>query len=256
MRLLSSPRRRRRLKWLAVVAVGAGVALTIGILYPNTNHVESVFTPGKPQVTHEEPPATPLSKRDVAATEKTLDAFVTSAVLRQHLERSYGLVTNQIRAGLALEDWRKGEISVVPFPKEDFAFAKSKLRYSRGNFARYDVVIWARPRAKTGSTMFSMELRAVGHGQKRRWLVAYWEPIGGGLSAPSNPGTNPLNIRQTREPSATAQPLGTAWVLAPLAVLSMIVLVPGGLAIRGWLRNRRADRDYVKRMPPPLKRPS
>lgn len=249
-RLLSSPRRRRRFFRASGVVAAAGCAVTIGFLYPNTGREESVFRPGKPQVTHAEPAATPLPKSDLAATEQALDHFVLTAVLRRHLDDSYDLVTGQLRAGMTREEWDTGDIPVVPFLAKDFAFAKSKLRYSHANFARYDVLIWAKPHATTSSTSFSMELRAVGAGKSRHWLVDYFQPLGGGLSMPANPPRNPLSVRS--QPSATNAPLSAAWVFVPVSLFSLIVLVPTGLALRGWLRNRRADREYETRALPPL----
>jgi hypothetical protein len=235
--------------------VAAGCALAIGLLYPNTGREEAKFSPGKPQVTHVEPRQTPLPKSDVVASQHIVDRFVLSAVLRRHLERSYGLVTAQLRDGMKLAEWKKGSIPVAWFPAKDFAFAKSKLRYSYANFARYDVLIWARPHAETGSTSFSLEMRAVGKGQGRHWLVDYFQPLGGGLSLPANTGRNPLAVRS--QTSVTGGPeLGIGWVLVPLSVLSLIVLIPGGLAVRGWRRNRRVDRDYVKTLPPLRQPPS
>lgn len=252
-RLLSSPRRRRRAAWGAAVLVAVGCAALIGFLYPNTGSKEAKFQPGKPQVVHEEPPSTPLSKGDLASSQQVVDVFVTTAVLRQHLDRAYDLVTAQMRSGMGRAEWRKGDIPVVPFPARDFVLAKSKLDYSRGNIARYKVVIWARPNGQTSSGLFSIELHALRRAGHRRWLVDYWQPIGGGIGTPAAPRSNPLAVRN--EPSATAQPLSTAWVLVPLAVLSLIVLLPLGLGVRGWVRNRRIDREYSKTLPP-LKPPS
>jgi hypothetical protein len=235
---------------LAIVAVAAGIALALGLLYPNTVHNTSTFTRGRPKVLHEEPASRPLPKRDRRSSEKTLDAFVTSAVVRKHLDRSYDLVTENLRGGMSRAEWRKGALPVPWFPAKDFALAKSRLKYSHGNVARYDVVILARAHSQTASGLYSIELHALTRGGERRWLVDYFEPIGGGLSTPVTPRANPLSVRAGSEPSAAAQPLGTAWVLAPLAVLSLIVLVPAGLLVRGWLRNRRADREYAKTLPP------
>src|SRR3954464_3432418 len=106
-RLLSSPRRRRRFFRASGVIVAAGCAIAIGFLYPNTGRKEAGFSPGKPQVTHEDPPATPLSKNDLAATEEILDHFVRTAVLRQHLDESYDLVTDQLHGGISRAEWRK-----------------------------------------------------------------------------------------------------------------------------------------------------
>jgi hypothetical protein len=249
-RLLSSPRRRRRLFRISGVVVAVGCAIAIGFLYPNTGRKEAGFSPGKPQVTHEEAPATPLPKGDIADSEQALDHFVRTAVLRRHVDDSYDLVTRNLRAGMTRKEWHTGDIPVAPFAAKDFAFAKSKLEYSRRNVARYNVLIWAKPKAATSSTSFSIELHAVGAGKSRRWLVDYFEPVGGGLSTPAKPSRNPLSVRS--QPSATDPPLGIAWVLLPVSIFSLIILIPTGLAIRGWLRNRRADREYATRSLPPL----
>jgi hypothetical protein len=253
-RLLSSPRRRRRAAWGAAVLLAAGCAALIGLVYPNTGHKEAKFMPGKPKVVHEEPRSTPLSKPDRASSQTVVDAFITDGVLRQDLGRSYDLVTPQMREGMTRVQWKTDDIPIVPFPARDFVIAKSKLSYSHGNIARYDVAMLARPQGTTPSGLFSIELHALGRGDNRRWLVDYWQPTGGGISTPAVPRASPLPLQN--EPSATAQPLATSWVLAPLAVLSLIVLLPLGLGVRGWVRNRRIDRAYGSKTLPPLKPPT
>ena len=253
-RLLSSPRKRRRAAWLAAVLVAGTCAALIGLLYPNTGQKEAKFRPGKPKVVHEEPRATPLPKADRASSQKVVDAFVTNGVLRKNLSRSYDLVTAEMRQGMSRHQWETQDIPIVPFPLRDFVLAKSKLSYSHGNVARYDVAMLARPQGQTRSGIFSIELHAVRRGGQRRWLVDYWEPIGGGISTPAVPRANPLSL--TNEPSSTAHPLATTWVLVPLSVLSLIVLLPIGIGVRGWIRNRRIDRAYGKKTLPPLKPPT
>jgi hypothetical protein len=226
----------------------------IGFLYPNTGQKEAKFQPGKPKVVHEEPSSTPLSKADLGSSQKVVATFVKTAVLRQGLDLAYDIVTAQMRDGMSRTEWRTEDIPVVPFPAKDFVLAKSKLSYSHGNIARYDVAVLARPRGQTPSAMFSIELHALGRGGHRHWLVDYWQPLGGGISTPAVPRANPLSLRN--QTSATAQPLSTSWVLAPLAVLSLIVLLPVGLGVRGWVRNRRINRAYEAKTLPPLKPPS
>jgi hypothetical protein len=240
--------------WGAGVVAAAGCAALIGLLYPNTGEKEAKFQPGRPTVVHEEPRATPLSKADLASSQKVIDAFVTSAVLRHHLARSYEIVTAHMREGMTLRQWETEDIPVVPFPARDFALAKSKLIYSHGNIARYDVAILARPQGQTSSALFTIELHALRRGVARRWLVDYWEPLGGGITTPSVPRANPLALRN--QASATAHPLGTSWVLVPLSLLSLIVLLPLGLGVRGWVRSRRIDRAYGEKTLPPLKPPT
>jgi hypothetical protein len=248
-RVLLSPRRRRRLAWVSAIGAAAGCALAIGLLYPNTGERAAPLGPGTPKIVHQEAPSRPLPRSDRRASEKILDAFVVTAVLRQNLDRSYDLVTVHFRAGLHRRDWRTGDIPVVPFPRKDFGLARSKLSYSHGNVARYEVAVMSRPNGTTGSMLFSAELHAVGAGTQRRWLIDYWEPIGGGIGTPSEP-SNPLSVSRVDRGPAVRAPLGATWVLVPLSILSLIVLIPAALAIRGWRRNRRADRDYAKTLPP------
>jgi hypothetical protein len=250
-RLLSSPRRRRRLAWGVALLVAAGIASLIGISYPNTGEKE-VFTPGKPKVTHEEPPATPLPKRDLAETQRILSKFVVSAVYRRHVERSYDLVTPAVRGGLSRKEWRTGEIPVPPFPANAVALARSKLVYSHRSVARYDVVLYTKPNAQLLPLLYSIELTRAG--PRGRWLVDYAMPLGGGIS------TRPTPYRATPAealPDETGRGvLPLSWVFVPLGILSLIVIVPIVLGARGWLTKRRAEREYPARPLPPVGPPT
>ena len=230
--------------------VAAGAATLAGLAYPNTGEKE-VFTPGKPKITHEEPPATPLPKRDLAATQRILSEFVVSAVYREHVERSYDLATPLVRGGLTRKQWRTGDIPVPPFPASAVAVAKSKLVYSNPNVARYEVLLYTKPSAKLLPLLYSIELARTG---RRTWLVDYAMPIGGGVS------TRPTPYRATPAqelPNGTGRGvLSLSWVVVPLAILSLIVVVPLVLAARGWLAKRHAEREYPARPLPPLGPPS
>jgi hypothetical protein len=37
-----------------------------------------------------------------------------------------------------------------------------------------------------------------------------------------------------------------AWWILPIALLSLIVLVPLGIVLNSWHRNRQAERDYLR----------
>jgi hypothetical protein len=246
-RLLSSPRRRRHLRWGAALLAAAGVAVTIALSYPNTGSKE-VFRPGKPQVTHEEPPSTPLPKRDLATAQRILSKFIVTAVYRQHVERSYDLVAPSIRAGLTRKEWRTGDIPVPPFPAKAVALATSKLVYSHRNLARFEVLLYTKPSAQLLPLLYSIELTRRGLG--RPWLVDYAMPLGGGISTRPTP-YKPTATEALPE-EADRGVLSFSWVFVPLALLSLIVVVPLVLGARGWLSKRRADRQYPARSLPPL----
>ncbi len=242
---MSSPRRRRRLTWVAALLVAAGVSAAIGLQYPNTGEKE-IFGPGKPQVTHEEPPSTPLPKRDRTVAQRTLSQFVLTAVLRRHVGTSYDLVAPSLRAGLSRKDWRTGDIPVPPFPARAVALIRSKLVYSQRNVVRYEVVLFTKPNAALMPLLYSIELTRTA--RRSRWLVDYAMPLGGGIS------TRPTPYRHTKPlPAGNGRGvLRLTWVFVPLAILSLIVFVPLVLAVRGWLLNRRAYREYPKKALPPL----
>jgi hypothetical protein len=246
-RLLSSPRRRRHLAWGAGLLVAGGVAASIAFLYPNTGEQE-VFTPGKPKVAHEEPPSTPLPKGDLASAQRTLSKFVVSAILRQHVERSYDLAAASVRGGLTRKEWRTGDIPVPPFPAKAVAVAKSKLVYSHQNLARYDVLLYTKPGAQLMPLLYSIELTRPG--RRGRWLVDYAMPLGGGLSTRPTP-YRPTAAQHFSDETGKGR-LAFSWVLVPLGILSLIVVVPAVLGARGWLSKRRAEREYpsARHLPP------
>ena len=220
------------------VVVAGGVAAGVGLLYPNTGSKKETFDTGKVVTIAPEAPSRPLGRTAQHEADRVLSRFVLSAVLRRHLDDSYGLVTDNLREGMSLRDWRTGDIPVVPFPVGDYGFAKSKLIYSRPAIARYDVVIFARPKARTPSEMFNAELHLVTRGHERRWLVDYWMPVGGGINTPTPPSA------AARAPIPDPPSLSLAWIFVPLGILGTIVLVPIGLGVRGWLRTRRSIRAY------------
>ena len=237
--------------WCAGLLAAGGVASAIALTYPNTGERE-VFSPGAPKIAHEEPPATPLPNRDVASAQRTLSKFVVSAVYREHVERSYDLVAPSVRGGLTRKEWQTGDIPVPPFPPRAVALARSKLVYSQRNLARFDVLLYTKPSAKLLPLLYSIEL--VRRGRSAPWLIDYAMPLGGGVS------TRPTPYRATPAqelPNGTGRGvLSLSWVVVPLAILSLIVVVPLVLAARGWLAKRHAEREYPARPLPPLGPPS
>jgi hypothetical protein len=222
--------------------------MLIAFLYPNTGERE-VFRPGKPQVTHEEPPSTPLPRRDLIAAQRIVSAFVVNAVLREHVERSYDLAAPSVRGGLTRKEWRTGEIPVPPFPPSAVAAAKSKLVYSHPNVARYEVLLYTKPTAQLLPLLYSIEVTRAGRGG--RWLVDYAMPLGGGISMRPTP-YKPTAAEALADDTGGAR-LALSWVFVPLALLSLIILVPAVLGVRGWLTKRRVDREYGGRPLPPVR---
>lgn len=233
---LSSPRFRRRLLKLAALAAVAGIAATISIVFWNTGlKVEPSVTSSGPAVVVVPPKSVRLSKREHAAAISAAARFVDTAVQRVGLDEAWELAGPQLRQGMTREEWRTGNIPVVPYPVDA---ARWRLEYSYVGEVGLQVYVLPKRGQTLRPMVFTMSLKAVGSGDDRRWLVDSWAPVGGGIGAspPARPaGSSPL--RTIAPPKA---PLGTVWLFLPVLLLGGLLAIPVGLGLRTRRRNRLA----------------
>jgi hypothetical protein len=240
-RLLSSPRRRRRLLWLAVVlAMAAGVSV-VGLFYSNTgDRNEAPFTKGPVQVVGPLPKSVAFTeeiRRDVGVVAAE---FVATGVLRTNTKRSWDLSDRAFHQGISRDRWADAN-PIVPYPKEAVDVVKWKLDYSYKDRVGLKVYMQPKPTAKVGGMAFNVELHKVGAPGHRHWLVDYWAPAGLQGPAPNRSAAGqPLGPAEPRKPG-----LAAAWLFVPIGlVFGLILLVPLVLIVRGWRRRVRADRAY------------
>jgi hypothetical protein len=226
MALLSSPRRRRRLIGLASAA--ASIILLLAVAWPGGNRARR----SQPSDTHRAPavlayrnPATqPPSRNARAAARSVVTIFIQTAVLRQHVDRSWKLVTASFREGVSRAEWQQGAIPVVPYPRSALALVKWKPIYSYRNRLGYQVLFWPRANSSVRPATFDVEVQR--HGQ--RWLVAYWAPAEPPRPLSAAPGDQ---YRPSRG-------IGPIWLLVPGVLLGLMVFVPLGVLMREWRRGR------------------
>lgn len=236
-----------------LLAIGGAVAL--GMLYPNTaQEPKEQARAVEPGQVYREPKTVKLTNADRAIALRTALRFVNTAVARRHSEDSYELVAPELRQGLTREQWRAGEIPVVPFPATE---VRVGVDYSYRNELGLRMMLVPSPTSELRPTTFNMDLQASGSGDERRWLVRSWTPNAetitpqpeqqsgnaGGASAGGFPKLG------DEDPKGLGAPLGAAWILVPIVVLGFVLLVPLGLGIRSWRENRRALRDYEATRP-------
>ena len=70
------------------------------------------------------------------------------------------------------------------FPRKDFGGASYKVQWSHPNDVLLDVYVFAKPKQATLSQAFFVELKPVGTGENKRWLVSYVAPNGGAVNTP------------------------------------------------------------------------
>jgi hypothetical protein len=243
-RLIESPRRRKRVLVLALVGVAAIVATIIGLTWSNTSHQKETFEPGKAQVIPQEIPVA-LSRADRRAVLRTVDRFVETAVARRDLAAAYDLTAPELRGGVNRTEWARGEIPVPSYPVNRHG---ARITDSYRDDVSVQLFLSSRRRG-VDPLGVDMELKAVGNGAKRRWLVSYYLPRQTlGIAAPRGPSAAP----EPKDPGLGPH-LGMVWFLVPLAILGLIVLVPVGLGVRDWVQARAAERRFGKqRELPPL----
>jgi hypothetical protein len=245
-RLLSSPRRRRRLLWtLPVIVLVVGVAVMLAFLR-NTANFRETFYPGEPQVYHE-PKTVALTKDELEEVHSVAVQFMESAVRRSHPEDAFDIVTPSLRQGMTIEEWKTGDIPAQPYPIDTPSAAKWKVAYQyQGDVMLAFAVLPTREAMAQGirPMAFSMELKQLGTEKGRRWLVDSWVPLGGGspqLTADARGGGGSGDGRPVGPVKAE---LSGTWLLLPLGLILSALLIPLGIGIFHWTRNRRAIRAY------------
>jgi hypothetical protein len=251
-----SPRARRRLLWVAVLAVaGGGVALVFALLpeskggFDNTPRSRETVQIVRPQR------QVPLSRTDRAEINRLFDRFVPAAVERRHPEAAYDLVTKTLRSVAPRSQWRTGSIPVSPFDAAGTRFHGWTVITSYRTSVTLDLTLLPR-NPKDGPASFTVDLKRI----RGRWLVdEFFRRTSYGPAAAAKPRAKATTTAAPAHRSSGARGrLGAIWFLVPLGLLSLVVIVPAILFTRGWLQDKRVARRYRAELSsqlPPLPRP-
>lgn len=244
--MLRSRRRRRQLLWLTVAAgVGASMAALVLALPRRAAPEQAPIVAGKPDRPPSQPETVAMTAARQAAVDRVAAEFVAYAVLREHVDRSWALVSPTLRQGMTRSQWTSGNIPVVPFPAREVGAVRSRIVFSYATRVGVDVLIIPRRRSAYRQTVFRLDLSAASQ-PSRGWLVDGWTPVGtAGAPAP---------IRSEVVAPGGKSTLGTVWLAIPGALFGLVLLLPLAYWMREWHRNRRSRRsaDPASRALPPL----
>jgi hypothetical protein len=239
--LFSSYRWRRRFLWFSVVAVVAGAAVGIAMLWPNTAPPEppvSKYRAALPPVPHN---VTPKQQEESLAL-GVASRFVDTAVTRRHVDASWGLVAPEFKSGFSRKEWDTGDIPVQPYP----AGQKRRwiLDYSDTQGIGFQIALFPRKGAHVQPYVFLIGLHRV----KGHWVVDNWQPAPSNAVAPSNPGPSTGGVIEKVTPhvtpSSTKPKEGQIWLLLPVALLSLIIVIPVMVFGINWYRGHRAEAAF------------
>ena len=258
MRLLASPRRRRRLTILAIAAAIGGPLAYLGV------HFSSSGSPGNAngpyvneQAFYRQPKHVPFTAANRRAVRHVLARFIRTAVTRHDVAASRDLAAPGLREGFTKKEWQTGDIPVVPYPAAEHGQGTwDVVDYSYRNKVGLEVLMFPKPGSGYSIATVDTDLVRGGDGH---WRVDYWMITkfhGPGATAPADSPSalseGPPNVHKLpgkKKAAAAATPstgakarLGKVWLLVPIALLSLVVLIPLGFGTATWLRNRRAMR--------------
>jgi hypothetical protein len=197
--------------------------------------------PSQVVVSEKPVPVTPAMRRDV---NEILVRFVATAVTRKDPLAAWELSTAAMKAGSTRADWARGDLPVFPYPAIPAQARSWTVVSSVKDDLVADLVLQPPKGSKRGPVEFNVELKRVGAGRSRRWLVDSFIAIRtydtSAASKPKRVKPLPANAK----PNYPKGRLSPAWFLVPGVLLGLIVLLPVGFAIVNWRRGVRAERAY------------
>lgn len=243
-RHLASPRRRRRLARGGALLAGAGALAAVGVIWPNTGSDSGLPQHAGVKSVYVRPQSVAFDDARARAVLALEQGFVEHAVFRRDVEQAYDLVAPELLGTMTRAAWASGAIPVEPFPGEAVKEIRGRLVYSYAD--RVSMAIRFVPKAGTGvdEMTFDLVMRRVGASGGAgagTWLVSSWLPSGFGVAAPRQ---QKATVDLLPEEAGRKGRISAGWLALPLAVLGGALLVGLGVAGRGWLRHRRALRDY------------
>ena len=239
-RMPSSYRTRRRLGWLAAaVAVVVGAAVSATFFWNTAANIET-FSGGEADI-YVAPEPYQLTKVERAELVAVAQRFVETAVARNHPERAYEIVGQDLRGGLTKKDWETGDIPVIPYPVES---ARWKVEYSNSESIGLLVMVFPEKEAEFQPAVFSMKVVPVLRAGKNRWLVNGWVPKGGSPAAIASSKSSPREALGAAEDQLgrASRKASPAWLIVPLLLLSTVFVVPIVFLVRERRVSRRMRR--------------
>jgi hypothetical protein len=179
---LNSPRFQRYLLWFGVAFLAVGAAVLVFTLVGGSDD-KTQANPDRGTL-----PAKSVPLRngdgDLIKTYTQLDpqirsavaTFISTAVAREHVDRSWNVVAPTLKAGYTPAQWKKAdELPVVPYPGVDTKHVRYYLDHASTKEILVEVGLVGKPGVSTRPVTFQLGLVP---GKGGRWLVGYWMPRG------------------------------------------------------------------------------
>jgi hypothetical protein len=251
-RLLSSPRRRRRLARLGGALLVLGAAVTAIVVFSDsTRPPEEKLRPGPAQQVAREVRLTVDMRRGI---DRTLAEFVPAAVARENPTRAWDLAGPGLRAGGTLRQWQAGQLPVHPYAYAEKGLRDWTLIYAHSDRVAIDLMLFPRRSSPEGPIAFGIDLVP----GKSGWLVdsifpaAIWSGKGerpfvtGAQDFTGKFGSKKSTYDKPKLPEARLSPV---WLLVPGMILGACLVAPIAILARGLLSRRRRPAEPLPPLP-------
>lgn len=255
--LPASPRSRRRLVRIAVVVVLLLAGAAIALLIPTKKAANPAPAGNEGLAQLAAAPKTHIPAAERRAIDSTLDRFIPAAVEGNDPAAAWALAGPELRSGSSLAAWRSGSSPVPAYPATGTTFHAWRTIDSGPRYVIFNILIHPRHGSKLAPYEFSGEMVK----QNGRWLVnrLYTIAIFNRVTKTTHEiGPADFAAPAPSAPAPAAKPrLGKIGLLPIVGILALIVLIPlllGGIALVRARRWRRQIRASARTEMPPLPR--
>lgn len=245
-------RRRLILGTIVLVLVPLGY---LAVHYSNPGDPRGASGPELPD--YVPPKNSPFTASEKQAVRRSLKEFISSAVARENPSRAWAVSGPSLRQGISREQWNKGDLPVVPYPAAKRGLGTwSFVQYSYTDTVMLEVFLFPKPGSGWSAMTADAELVKQPDG---RWLVDYWMPKrfhGPPAIAASQLKKARKEARARQKPERRREAVeeeryqppdpSQAWLLVPIAIISLFLLIPLTFGLVYWYRSRKATRAYVE----------
>jgi hypothetical protein len=223
---------------LVGLVVVAGLLTLVVTKYSNTGRSNATPILNKPATVYRVPARMHLSRTDRDELFAVSSRFVMTAVRRKKLDSAWNMLGPDMRAGQTRKSWDSGFNNVVPFKAEGIGLFSILYAY-QGDVAIDMGLVSGKGNGWSAKT-FTIELKRY-PSHPHQWLVASWVPkgIGGG-------GTLSPSRRAGPPPPPFNSKLSARWLMAPIAILGLLLVFLAVWGLSRTIRGRLAARRYAK----------
>jgi hypothetical protein len=227
----------------------------LGVHYSSPEDNSGATGPEVPNLAQPKP--SPFTRSEQRAVRPVLKEFISEAVGRQGVARSWDIVGPSLKQDTTREEWNRGEIPVQPYPAGKKGLGTwSYVTYSYPKSVGLEVVVFPKPGSGERAMTADVELVKARNG---RWLVDYWlpRPFRGG-PALTDKQARAAERRVAKELAQSKRVaisesdvddrsrVSKVWWAVPIGLLSLIVIAPLTIGLVVWYRNRRAMRAFER----------